>query len=251
MKQRGRRLLVWGVVLWVLAGAAYGTLRLTYGQRPAYVHVRWALMVDATSQGQIERAHRLTRGELREGRTWGYYLTDVSRDNIRGLVENPAVEDTHQIHRTAFRIWRTAPRSAYLTSRPAWIAAMLEFDPAKGLAVIAALMEARLGEVSTGEVCACVRTVRLDGVDVAEGQIIGLLDRQLVTAGEHPSTVLLEVLRRGVTDSTELVTLFWGQNVEEQEAIELCDTLADRFDGIEFELVQGGQPYYHYLISIE
>ena len=127
MKQRGRRLLVWGVVLWALGGAAYGTLRLTYGQRPAYVHVRWAPMADSASQGQIERAYDLTRGELREGRTWGYYLTDVSRDNIRGLVENPAVEDTHQIHRTAFRIWRTAPRSAYLTSRPAWIAAMLEF----------------------------------------------------------------------------------------------------------------------------
>ena len=51
MKRSGRRLLVWGVILWALAGTAYGTLRLTYGQRPAYVHVRWAPMVDAAETG--------------------------------------------------------------------------------------------------------------------------------------------------------------------------------------------------------
>ena len=134
---------------------------------------------------------------------------------------------------------------------PQGIAAMLEFDPAGGLAAIAAPMEARLGQVRTGEVCTSVRTVRLDGVDVAEGQIIGLLDRELVAAGDLPSTVLLEVLQRGVSDSTELVTLFWGQHVAEQGAIELCDALADGFAGVEFELVHGGQPYYHYLVSIE
>lgn len=127
MKQQRRTFLIWGIILWGLAGAAYGTLRLTYAQRPAYVNVRWAPTVDAAIREQIERAYHLTRGELLEGRTWGYHLTDVSTDNIRGLVESPTVEDTHQIHRTAFRIWRTATRDAYLTSRPAWIASVLEF----------------------------------------------------------------------------------------------------------------------------
>jgi hypothetical protein len=124
---RGRRLLVGGVILLVLAAAAYGTLRLTYGERPAYVHVRWAATVDTAARERVERTHGLTRGALREGRTWGYSLTDLSSQNIRDLVGNPAVEDTHNIHRTAFRIWRTAPRDEYLSSRPAWIAATLEF----------------------------------------------------------------------------------------------------------------------------
>ena len=127
MKTQGRRLLVGGALLWVLAGFAYGALRLAYGQRPAYVHVRWAATVDEDTRGQIERAHSLTRGALREGRTWGYFLTDLSTSNIRDLIGNPRVEDTHQIHRTAFRIWRTAPRGAYLSPRPAWIAWMLEW----------------------------------------------------------------------------------------------------------------------------
>ena len=127
MNSKGRRLLVGGVILWVLAAAAYGALRLTYGERPAYVHVRWADTVDAAARERIESTHSLTRGELREGRTWGYSITDLSSENLKSLVGHPVVEDTHNIHRTAFRIWRTAPRDAYLSARPAWIAATLEF----------------------------------------------------------------------------------------------------------------------------
>ena len=115
-----------GVVLLLAAAAAFVVLRLTYGQRPAYVHVRWAPTVDAAARAEMERTYSLTRGELREGTTWGYFVTDVSSNNLRALVQNPAVEDTHNIHRTAFRIWRTAPRGAYLGTRPAWIASLLE-----------------------------------------------------------------------------------------------------------------------------
>ena len=124
---RERKLLIAAVGLWALAGALYGTLRATYGERPAYVHVRWAASVDPAAQERIERTHGLTRVELREGRTWGYYLTDLSTENIRALVTSPAAEDTHNLHRTAFRVWRTAPRGAYVTTRPAWIAAVMEF----------------------------------------------------------------------------------------------------------------------------
>jgi len=139
MRQR-RPLLVGGLLLWALAAGLYGTLRLTYGQRPAYVHVRWSASVDAAAQERIERAHHLTRVELREGRTWGYTLTDLSTENIRSLVGNPAVEDTHYIHRTAFRIWRMAPRRAYVSTRPAWIAATLEVLIRALLAIGVAIM---------------------------------------------------------------------------------------------------------------
>lgn len=122
----GRQLLLRGVLLLVAAGAAFGVLRVTYGQRPAYVHVRWAPTVDAIARTQMEQRHSLTRGEIREGTTWGYYATDLSRTNLRDLVQSAAVEDTHNIHRTAFRIWRTAPRGDYLGTRPAWIASVLE-----------------------------------------------------------------------------------------------------------------------------
>lgn len=158
-------------------------------------------------------------------------------------------------------ILSAANQAAELTSKnlsvvpsltiPQGIAAMLEFDPNQGLARISKSMESRISEVRTCEVCGAERAMKLEGKDVTEGQIIGLLDRELVSTGDKPSTVLTDLLRQGVTDTTELVTLFWGQDVSEDEAARLSDTLSSGFEGVEFDLVEGGQPYYHYLASIE
>jgi hypothetical protein len=137
---RHRKLLIGGVVLLALAGALHGTLRAVYGQRAAYVHVRWTPNVDPATQEQVERGHSLARVEFRELRTWLYYLTDVSTENIRSLVGHPAVEDTHYINRTAFHIARTAERGAYMTERSPWLADVIEFIvSAAGLAGAVAL----------------------------------------------------------------------------------------------------------------
>ena len=83
-----------GIVLLLAAGVAFGILRLTYGQRPVYVHVRWAPTVDLAMRKQMEQAHGLIRGELREGMTWGYFITDLSAANLQDLVQSAHVEDT-------------------------------------------------------------------------------------------------------------------------------------------------------------
>ena len=121
-----RRLVTIGVALFAVAGAVYGVLRLSFGPRPVYVHVRWAESVDEPTQRRLERQYGLDQPELREGRTWGYALTDLSRDNVRALVTDSAVDDTHQIHRTAFRVGYFAPRLPYPTAHP-WIPVGLEF----------------------------------------------------------------------------------------------------------------------------
>jgi hypothetical protein len=113
-----RRLLVTGLAFWACAALAYGALRVTFGSRPVYVNVRWAADVDAAARQRLEPRFSLADGELREGTTWGYALTDRSRANIRALVEDPAVADTHQIHRTAFRVGYFAQRLPYRTPRP-------------------------------------------------------------------------------------------------------------------------------------
>ena len=108
-----------------LAGLLYSALHLTFGDRPVYVHVRWAPGVDGAARQRLEQQYRLVLPELREGRTFGYALTDRSRDNVRSLVLDPSAEDTAQIHRTRFRVGYFAPRLPYVTSRP-WMPAGLE-----------------------------------------------------------------------------------------------------------------------------
>ena len=82
--------------------------------------VRWAPSVTADVQSQLERKYHLISPQRTEGRTFSYDLTDLSRDNIRTMVLDPAVEDTHYIHRTAYRIWRFAPRSTYPEPGTVW-----------------------------------------------------------------------------------------------------------------------------------
>lgn len=119
------RLLVAGLAVWIVAAGAYGTARLTFGRRPVYVNVRWSADLDEPARRRLEQRYGLADGEPREGTTWGYALTDRSRTNIRALVEDRAVEDTHQIHRTAFRAGWFAQRLPY-RSPHAWIAVTLE-----------------------------------------------------------------------------------------------------------------------------
>ena len=112
------RLAVTGLLCWALAGTAYAVLWLTFGERPVSIHVRWAPTIDDAARLQLEQRYQLARAELREDRTFAYALTDRSRDNIRSLVLDPAVEDTHEIDRTAFRVGDAAPRLPYVTPAP-------------------------------------------------------------------------------------------------------------------------------------
>jgi len=126
------RLLVTALACWVVAALAYGAVRQTFGPRPVYVNVRWATDVDDAARQRLERRFGLADGEHREGTTWGYALLDRSRTNIRALVEDPAVADTHQIHRTAFRVGYFAERLPYRTPQP-WIPVTLEVLSLLGL----------------------------------------------------------------------------------------------------------------------
>ena len=108
--------LVWiALVFWALAGTLYAGRRAVFGDRPAAIHVRWAPAVDAARRQQLERQYGLTVPEPTEGRTFAYALTDLSLANIRALVSDPEVEDTHEINRTAYRVGFFSPRLPYPT----------------------------------------------------------------------------------------------------------------------------------------
>ena len=116
------RLVVTGLVCWALAGTAYAVLRLRYPDRPVKVNVRWAATVDDAARFQLEQRYTLARPDPQGDRTFSYALTDRSLENISNLVRDPAIEDTHQIDRPAFRVESSAPSLRY-----AGIPAGLEF----------------------------------------------------------------------------------------------------------------------------
>ena len=136
-------------------------------------------------------------------------------------------------------------------SIPQGVAAILAFNPDRDLESNGADMEDALGSVRSAEITKAVRGVTLDGVSVEPGRLIGLLERELVAAGDDLAEVLTAVLRKAALSTGDLVTLYWGEPVAADVADATLTDVASIFPGVEFELVKGGQPHYHYLVSIE
>lgn len=113
------RLFAAGLLCLGIAAAGYGALQVTVSASPVFIHVRWAPDVYDSVREESELRYGLSQGELLEGRTWGYTLSDLSRANVRALVGDAVIEDTDGIERGTGRISPSAPRlSSPPTSHP-------------------------------------------------------------------------------------------------------------------------------------
>ncbi len=112
-------------------------------------------------------------------------------------------------------------------------------------------MEQTLSLVKSGEVTRAVRDSRYKEIDIHEGDFIGLLDDEIVTVGRGPTEVLVDLVKRMTGPETEIVTVFYGDNVTAKEASRAAALLREASPGHEVEIHHGGQPLYHYLISVE
>ena len=147
----------------------------------------------------------------------------------------------------------TSKRVVVVPSRsvPQGIAALsaLNFDAA--LDENAATMAEALGGVRSAEVTYAVRSATIEGVAVTEGQPIGLIDDRLVYAGSSVEDVLLGLLARTDAASAELATLYRGADVTEEAGRAMVESLQVHYPDLAIELVEGGQPHYDYLMSVE
>jgi hypothetical protein len=134
---------------------------------------------------------------------------------------------------------------------PQGIAAMLALDPDGDLESVAAAMEASMQAVRTVEVTVATRTAKVDGVAVAAGQVIGLLDDRLVSAGDDLAAVLQDAFEKAGAESAELATLYYGEAIPPQEVEQLAEQLGSRWPGLQLEIHAGGQPHYPIIASVE
>ncbi len=131
------------------------------------------------------------------------------------------------------------------------MAAMLAFNPDLDGEENADAMRGALDSVRSGEVTTAVRSTTIDGVEVEEGQAIAILDGELAAAAASPNDALAAMLDAAELEDGSLVTLFYGSGLAEETAGEAAEAIGARDGGIEVEVHEGGQPHYHYLVSIE
>ena len=105
--------------------------------------------------------------------------------------------------------------------------------------------------VKTGQVTYAVRDTISNGRDIKKDDIIGIGEKEIVASGSSVSEVTKELLEALIDEDSEIVSLFYGSDVDKKEAETLLETLQDEYSDIDVELYEGGQPLYYYIISVE
>ena len=136
-------------------------------------------------------------------------------------------------------------------SIPEGLAALLNYSEDRNLEENIQQMTEKSQAVVTGEVTYAVRSVKLGEMDIKEGEIIGLLDGQIVTHGATPEEVLEAALKKTPRANSSLISIYYGCDVTPLMAQDLLNRLEKTYPEAEFELYYGGQPLYYYLFSIE
>ena len=113
-----------------------------------------------------------------------------------------------------------------------------------------ALMES-LTMGKSGQVTFAVRDTVMNDVEVKEGNIIGIAESKLMDAGDSVDEITTSLVEKLVDEDSAIITLFYGEDVTEEDANNLRDELEEKFEDLDIELYYGGQPLYYYLISVE
>ena len=134
---------------------------------------------------------------------------------------------------------------------PQGISAMYAFDDSLGEDELASAMAESAGNVHTVQITYAARDSEFDGKSIKSGEYLALLEGALI-ANESDFSVLLSKIADSVRGfDPELITLFYGEDVDEDAAQASADRLALAFPDAEITLVSGGQPVYYYMIAVE
>lgn len=134
---------------------------------------------------------------------------------------------------------------------PEGVAALIGLNPQADLETNASAMKFAVDGVETGEITVATRAATIDGLKVADGEIIGLHNGTLKVTGSEVGEVARELLKVMDTAQGEIITLYWGETISEDDAQTLAKLVQQDWPEQEVEVVAGGQPHYHYILSVE
>lgn len=134
---------------------------------------------------------------------------------------------------------------------PQGFSAALSFNPEVSAEENKANMLHALDNVTAGQVTYAVKNTRIDGFELKEGDIIGLDNKKILAKGTEVNQVVVDLIARLKSISDEIVTLYYGADVKQEEAEALQAKLMELYPDCDVEINYGGQPIYYYLIALE
>ncbi len=137
------------------------------------------------------------------------------------------------------------------TSIPQGMVACLRLDINGDFEEIVEEMKEAIEEVETGEITTATRSIEINGVKVKKGDVISLLNGKLVYSSRSINKSCLELLKMANTEQKEHITIFYGNEVDEDTVEKLVKQIESEYPDHELEIHSGDQPHYQFILSIE
>ena len=134
---------------------------------------------------------------------------------------------------------------------PQGITAVINYVPDLSVEENTETMLSEMQKVATGQVTYAVRDTNIDGREIRQGDFMGLGDNGILSVGTAISTVAFELVEAMMTPEKELISIYYGEEIAEEDAEKLKEQIGEKYPDCDIELQCGGQPIYYYIISAE
>ncbi|MCI8586507.1 MAG: DAK2 domain-containing protein [Lachnospiraceae bacterium] len=134
---------------------------------------------------------------------------------------------------------------------PQGITAMVNYIPEETPRENELRMQAEIQNVKTGQLTYAVRDTKIDDKEIHLGDIMGIGDHGILAVGADIRETALAMMEQLVDDHSEIIGIYYGEEVSEEDAAALGDEIAEKYPNTEVEVHSGGQPIYYYVISVE
>ena len=136
-------------------------------------------------------------------------------------------------------------------SVPQGIAAMLAFNEEASKEENEENMIEAIGSVIDASVTYAVRDTTINGKEIHKDDIIGIASKDIISSGKTVFDVVTETVDKLMDEDISLVTLFYGEDVKEEDAEEVREAIEEKYPDIDIDVIKGDQPIYYYIISLE
>ncbi len=134
---------------------------------------------------------------------------------------------------------------------PQGITAVINYMPEADIDTNVDVMKEGIANVKTGQITYAVRDTRIDDKEIHEGDIMGIGGAGILSVGQSVEQTAKEMLSKLVEEDSELISLYYGQDVLEEDALRFAKEVEELYPDVDVDMHAGGQPIYYYVISVE
>ena len=134
---------------------------------------------------------------------------------------------------------------------PQGITAVISYMPEADVDTNIEAMKEGIAHVKTGQITYAVRDTHIDDKEIHEGDIMGIGDQGILAVSQSVEDAAKEMLANLVDENSELISLYYGQDVAEEDAENFAQAVEELYPDVDVDLHSGGQPIYYYVLSVE